>query len=80
MTLLQQRITTAPPTQINANDFTAIFTKGFDAINAVMGPLIHIAYFVLLIVILWQIASNKGFKGWTKIELVALAIAFGLMR
>jgi hypothetical protein len=81
LTMLQQR--TAAP-QANVGDFTAIINAfiapAFNFLNVVINPIIHILYLAVLFVILYRIWKQKGFAKMSMMEIIALAIALGLMR
>lgn len=77
-TVLQARI--AAPTAVSANDFMGVFQQAMTFVNGIVPPIVHIAYLFVIVFILFEIWKTKGFKGWARMEMIGLAIAFGLMR
>ena len=77
MTLLQIR--TAAPQAVNVNDVTALLNQATTAISVAVPKLIAIAYFIVVCIILWRLWKTK-MKGLPMMELIGLAIVFGLMR
>lgn len=77
MTILQVR--TAAPQAVNANDAIAIVNQAMSFISAGLPKLIAIAYFIVVCIILWRLWKTK-MKGTPMMELIGLAIVFGLMR
>ncbi len=77
MTLLQVR--TAAPQAVNANDAIAIVNQAMGFVGTALPKLIGIAYFVVVCVILWRLWKARK-SSPPMMELIALAIMFGLMR
>ncbi len=77
MTLLQVR--TAAPQAFNFNDLIAIGNSAAGFVTTALPKLIGIAYLVVVCVILWRLWKNRS-KDVPNMELIALAIMFGLMR
>lgn len=80
-TLLQQRI--AAPTA-NTGDINSLVNSVVGPVmsflNGALPPLMHILYLVVVICILREIWKSKGFNGWSRTDLMILAVVFGLMK
>lgn len=77
MTLLQIR--TAAPQTVNATDAIAIVNQAMGFVGTALPKIIGIAYFAVVCIILWRLWKNRK-SAPPMMELIALAIMFGLMR
>ena len=90
MTMLQQG-KLAKPAAVTTGDFwtafdtvrltaASMFNSGMQALTTVVPILTQVCYLAVIVVLLWQVWRARGFNGWSRLEMIGLAIAFGLMR